>query len=412
MRVLGRVRAMMAKALLVALGLVVGAALAEVGLRALSTVHAPLRYLVTLGHSPDRPRFSSLEAYLSAQASALMPHRDFLNYWNNSLGFNDVEFTVPKPQGRFRIMALGDSFTYGLVPYPDAVMTRLEEALRAACPGRSLDLLNFGIGGLGVWDYKTLVELAAPRFEPDLVLVNFYLGNDGPDPYRASRRSRRSRRWLQRQYLVRFVGNLVTLAKGVEQDRAADSTSTVVDASRATGGAIVNPASPVPPDDRRLTGPTFAEEPFLRIMWDELRQFVRSPTPDDLATMWRPTLTILDVLRHEVTAQGRHLAIALYPSVLQVDPERRKELVERIRRHPDRPGPFPEEIDTQIPNRVLLGYCRAARISCFDLTPDLLAARTASSEPLYKTRDTHWTVRGNRVAAEAQARWLRTLVCS
>jgi hypothetical protein len=34
-----------------------------------------------------------------------------------------------------------------------------------------------------------------------------------------------------------------------------------------------------------------------------------------------------------------------------------------------------------------------------------------SPEPLYKARDTHWTVRGNHVAAETEARWLQPFVC-
>ena len=144
-------------------------------MRVISRFNAPVRYMVTAGDAPERPVFRSLEAYLASRAD-LVPHRDFLNYWNNALGLNDVEFVVPKPRGRFRIMALGDSFTYGLVPYPDAVMTRLEEALRADCAGVDLDLLNFGIGGTGVWDYRLLFELAGPTFDPDLVVVNLYLG--------------------------------------------------------------------------------------------------------------------------------------------------------------------------------------------------------------------------------------------
>ena len=88
-------------------------------------------------------------------------------------------------------MALGDSFTYGLVPYPDAVMTRLEEALRAGCAGTDLEVLNFGIGGTGIWDYKLLYELAGPTYDPDLVMVNLYLGNDGPDLFAHPRSFRR-----------------------------------------------------------------------------------------------------------------------------------------------------------------------------------------------------------------------------
>src|SRR5688572_29731182 len=154
----------MKNTLAVLVGLVTSVVLAELGLRGVARFHAPVRYLVTIGDAAEQPVFESLEAYLASHAD-LVPHRDFLNYWNNAFGLYDIEFVVPKPRGRFRIMVLGDSFTYGLVPYPDAVMTRLEEALRAHCTGVDLDLLNFGIGGANVWDYKTLFELAGPRFD-------------------------------------------------------------------------------------------------------------------------------------------------------------------------------------------------------------------------------------------------------
>ena len=38
-------------------------------------------------------------------------------------------------------------------------------------------------------------------------------------------------------------------------------------------------------------------------------------------------------------------------------------------------------------------------------------ASRESVEPLYKAREPHWTPRGNRVAAEAQAPFLAPLVC-
>jgi hypothetical protein len=59
----------------------------------------------------------------------------------------------------------------------------------------------------------------------------------------------------------------------------------------------------------------------------------------------------------------------------------------------------------------VLEYCRNARLACYDTTPNLVAASRQSAEPLYKALDTHWTVRGNHVAATAQARWLQPLVC-
>ena len=132
-------------------------------------------------------------------------------------------------------MVLGDSFTYGLVPSPDAVMTRLEEALRARCTGVDLDLLNFGIGGANVWDYKTLFELAGQTFDPDLVLVNFYLGNDAPDLSARPPSFRRIPKWLRTFYLARYVVNLVRLETGLERHVATD-TSTSRDPSPPTLG--------------------------------------------------------------------------------------------------------------------------------------------------------------------------------
>src|SRR5262249_48082257 len=137
--------------------------------------------------------FGSLAEYLASMPTHVVPHRNWFNYWNNALGLNDEEFVVPKPAGRFRIMALGDSFTYGLVPYPDSVMTVLKARLRSICRGKDLDLLNFGIGATGVEDYRTLLMLAFAEYAPDLVVVHFYAGNDGPDTY--SIRARGRWRW-------------------------------------------------------------------------------------------------------------------------------------------------------------------------------------------------------------------------
>jgi hypothetical protein len=355
--------------------------------------------------------FPSLEAYLASRAD-LVPHRNFMNYWNNALGLNDAEFVVPKPRGRFRIMALGDSFTYGLVPYPDAVMTRLEEALRADCTGVDLDLLNFGIGGTAVWDYKLLFELAGPTFDPDLVVVNLYLGNDGPDLFARPTSFRRVPSSLRKFYLARYVVNVVTVATGLERRVATGSPrSDWVAPPNARGGDMVDPASPIHPGDGRLTGPIYTVARFPEIMWDEFRRYARPPWAPSVQRAWDPTLATLDLLRHRVTGQGRRLVIALYPSVLQVYPEARSQLDEELRKRPSVTGRETFEVDPQGPNRVVLEYCRAVGLACYDATADLIAASQESSEPLYKVRDPHWTVRGNHVAAAAQARWLHPFVC-
>ena len=146
-------------------------------------------------------------------------------------------------------------------------------------------------------------------------------------------------------------------------------------------------------------------------MWDESQRFTRPPGAPSVERAWRPTLSILDLLRHQVTGQGRRLMIALYPSVLQVYPDMRQQLERELRQRTKLAAVHPAEVDPSLPNRVVLEYCRIAALDCYDTTPDLAVASQQSPQPLYKARDTHWTVRGNHVVAEIQARLPQETVC-
>src|SRR5439155_15778980 len=48
----------------------------------------------------------------------LPPHASIYGFPLNARGFTDVEFNIEKDQGTFRILGLGDSFAFGIVPYP------------------------------------------------------------------------------------------------------------------------------------------------------------------------------------------------------------------------------------------------------------------------------------------------------
>ena len=200
-------------------------------------------------------------------------------------------------------------------------MTRLEEALRANCRGIDLDLLNFGIGGASVWDYKILFDLAGPTLDPDLVLVNLYLGNDGPDLFARPPSLRGVPQSLRKFYLARYVINLVRVATALERHVATGtSRSQWTPPPSARGGHMVNSDAPIQPHDSRLVGPIYTPESFVAVMWNEYRRFARPPGAPSVQRTWGPTLSILDLLRHQVTGQGRRMVLSLYPSVLQVDP--------------------------------------------------------------------------------------------
>ncbi len=122
----------------------------------------------------DRPRWD----YFDAQGCILIEH--------NSLGFRDEEFPVQKPAGEFRVLALGDSFTYGSgVQARDAWPQVLERDL--AHGGRKVQVINcgFAAGSYAPAGYDTWMASDGLLLQPDLVVVGFCLndmgnGNDIP----------------------------------------------------------------------------------------------------------------------------------------------------------------------------------------------------------------------------------------
>ncbi len=387
--------------------------LGEAAVRVVAWWSPAVRELAVRDGRPHR-RFASLEAYLATRAPEVVPHRNWLNHWNNALGLNDEEFTATRLPGRFRILAVGDSFTYGMVPYPDAVMTRLESALRAACPARDPEVLNLGIGSSDVEDYRAVATVGIPRFAPDLVVVHLFAGNDPPDLYRLVHERAAWTPLFGRSRLWTLARNVVRLRREVEEGirAAAEPAAPAPGGPPPRGGAVVDPRRPLPPDDPALVGPTFRPAAFDAILGGELRRLYVPPDPAVADRAWAPVLAALEAIHRAAAAGGSRLALVHFPSVLQVDPGLRAALVARLRARRRYAALRPEAVDPGLPPRRLAAYCARAGLPCIDVTPALVAAREARPDaPLYKQGDTHWTVRGNRVAAEAEAAALAPLVC-
>lgn len=98
----------------------------------------------------------------------------------NALGLRDREVAVPKPPGVFRVLAVGDSVTFGFgVRLEDTYAKRLEARLNAGLAGssRRAEVINAGIEGTGLTYYSHFLRSMGPRLEPDLVLVGLVLND-------------------------------------------------------------------------------------------------------------------------------------------------------------------------------------------------------------------------------------------
>ncbi|MCR9248485.1 MAG: SGNH/GDSL hydrolase family protein [bacterium] len=97
----------------------------------------------------------------------------------NSLGLRDEEFEVAKAPREFRVLALGDSMTYGLgVPLAMTWPQVLEQRLRGEL-ARPVEVINagFAAGGYDPSFYHTWLAANGIHFEPDLVIVGLCLND-------------------------------------------------------------------------------------------------------------------------------------------------------------------------------------------------------------------------------------------
>lgn len=92
----------------------------------------------------------------------------------NRNGFRGIEHTVKKPEGSKRLIAIGDSVTFGYGVNGSEVFTsHLAERLYG-----SYEVLNGGVVGYGSDQELILLEREALKYSPDIVLVGFSTGND------------------------------------------------------------------------------------------------------------------------------------------------------------------------------------------------------------------------------------------
>jgi lysophospholipase L1-like esterase len=109
----------------------------------------------------------------------------------NSFGYRGAEIEIPKPDGVFRIIALGGSTTYStsIRDWRDAYPAQLERVLREEYGYTNVEVINGGVGDHNSWESLVNLEFRALDLEPDLVIL-YQNTNDvdarlvPPDTYR------------------------------------------------------------------------------------------------------------------------------------------------------------------------------------------------------------------------------------
>ena len=103
------------------------------------------------------------------------PFSDDRNFKLNSQGFKDEEF-LEKKENIYRILGIGDSFSFGVVPYENNYLTLIESQFNLE--NTNVEVLNMGIPSIQPKDYLSLFVNEGLALQPDMVLLSFFVGND------------------------------------------------------------------------------------------------------------------------------------------------------------------------------------------------------------------------------------------
>lgn len=302
----------------------------------------------------------------------------------NSHGMRNPEIPIPKPDGVKRVLFIGDSFTMGWgVNEAQGFVRQTETILNTMTLPHPVQTINAGFTAAGPSGYYLSLKLDGLSFDPDVVVVGFYLGNDIL--------SRKDVEWLR-------VDN-----QGLPD--VVRSRSSYIDAT----GQLRLKDLPLPyhfPYLRQLnlfilTMNAFAGNKTIptqnELIQDTICVFNRDCHDFDQAKS--EVKLLLTAMNHILTKQGKKLVVAIIPTHFQVH----FNVAYKTRYHlPLKPS------NRRFLNDEFIQYFQNQGIDYIDLLPPLL--EQAGSTRLYFEQDDHWNQEGHRVAADVIAAKLAPLL--
>lgn len=352
--------------------------LLELGLRALAVV------------SPS-PLFQRHDLTAQALIEQFRPPSGsvFAGFPRNRRGHFDEELERKRP-GRKLAVTIGDSFSQGMVPH-GFHFTTVAEAL-----AEGWDVANVGIAGIGPREYHALLVTEGLPLEPDVVVIDLFVGNDVEEAGRILERGALAS-WLdpdalslrlvpERLLKVRRSPMAAPFGDGADGGGARSLSRSSTAESLEKYPFLLNPT---------IEPPSFSEEVFLAIETKRARELC-SEGAVPFEPLWKTLLAM------RAAAGAARFAVMLIPDEFQVEDAVWEAVSRSLAGQP---------LDRDRPQRRIAEWAASQGIPCLDVLPALraLAPLPDGRRHAYHLRDTHWNARGNAVAGGELAAFLASL---
>ena len=196
--------------------------------------------------------YRSYALYKEVEPKAFLwsPHH-YLNYYpspnynkdltvHNSLGYRGDEFPLKKPEGVYRIVALGESaiYTEKVKDNSQTFTARLETILRQDYGYQNVQVINAGVPGYTTWESLINLEFRVLDLEPDLVII-YHNTNDvhtrlvEPAAYRGDNSGYRRQwrepaiKWWEYSTILRILSRKLDITEQVRLDNFVEAPTLV-----------------------------------------------------------------------------------------------------------------------------------------------------------------------------------------
>lgn len=337
----------------------------------------------------------------------------------NARGLRDREIGYDNPDGTLRVLSLADSFGEALQVNLDETYHKQLEAQLTESLGQPVEVLNAGVGGWGT-DQEAIFYLAEGfRYEPDVVLLAFFIRNDAVNNYGPLEIERNGGRQEKQFFTLAADGTLVPppvqeqpqSAEAGFQPQASPQSAETQDAPLLGVADIlwrwsalyrlIVPYLRDVPGVLQTLGPSgiLGGEAIIRATnpVTPIPFFVYQEPPNaEFEAAWQLTEAIIAGLRDEVEQRGSKFAVVLIGAPEQVYPEQWQQTIQH------NPQLAELSLDLDAPNRRLNAFLQREGIAHLDLLPIFRAAATQpDAVPLHLRHDQHWTAAGHHLAAES-----------
>lgn len=168
------VKALVFRVLMVCITLILCVVVAEIATRAFGKVAPPLKLRDFEIGQRYIPNFSG-KIFVSES-------QQHVNVRFTHDGFRGEQREFEKPQNVRRIIVLGDSQIAAIATQEqDTLVSQLEMLLNHHHPSLQWEVFNFGISGASTGQELVLYRKLAVKYDPDVVICAYYVGNDFSD---------------------------------------------------------------------------------------------------------------------------------------------------------------------------------------------------------------------------------------